>query len=78
MAKERTSVRMQTQIKILPEQVWINRPNEVDIKSIWAVNLHECIDGSQNGFHNGVIKNERESGRAPGRGQNQVGEDLAH
>jgi len=62
----------------LPEQVWINRPNEVDIKSIRAVNSHESIGGSQNGFHNGVIKNERESGRAPGRGQNQVSEDLAH
>lgn len=53
----------------LPEQVWINRPNEVDIKSISAVNSLEGIGGSQNGFHNCDIKNERESGRAPGRSQ---------
>ena len=66
----------------LPEQVWINKPNEVgsgnDSKSISAVNLLDGTAGPKNGFHNCLITNERESGRAPGRGQNQVSDDLAH
>ena len=66
----------------LPEQVWINKPNEVgsgnDSKSIRAVNLLGGTTGPKNGFHNCLITNERESGRAPGRGQNQVSDDLAH
>ena len=66
----------------LPEQVWINKPNEVgsgnDSKSIRAVNLLVGTTGPKNGFHNCLITNERESGRAPGRGQNQVSDDLAH
>ena len=66
----------------LPEQVWINKPSEVgssnDSKSIRAVNLLDGTAGPKNGFHNCLITNERESGRAPGRGQNQVSDDLAH
>ncbi len=66
----------------LPEQVWINKPNEVgsgnDSKSIRAVNLLVGTAGPQNGFHNCLITNARESGRAPGRGQYQVSDDLAH
>ena len=66
----------------LPEQVWINKPSEVgssnDSKSIRAVNLLDGTAGPKNGFHNCLITNERESGRAPGRGQNQVSDDIAH
>ncbi len=66
----------------LPEQVWINKPNEAgsgnDSKSIRAVNLLVGNAGPKNGFHNCVITNERESGKAPGRGQYQVSDDLAH
>ncbi len=66
----------------LPEQVWINKPNEVgsgnDSKSIRVVNLLGGTAGPKNGFHNCLITNERESGRAPGRSQNQVSDDLAH
>ena len=66
----------------LPEQVWINKPNEVgsgnDSKSIRAVNLLVGTTGPKNGFHNWLITNERESGKAPGRGQNQLSDDLAH
>ena len=66
----------------LPERVWINKPSEVgssnDSKSIRAVNLLVGTAGPKNGFHNCLITNERESGKAPGRGQNQVSDDLAH
>ena len=54
----------------LPEQVWINKPNEVgsgnDSKSISAVSLLVGTTGPKNGFHNWLITNERESGKAPG------------
>jgi len=49
-----------------------------DSKSIRAVNLLVGTAGPKNGFPNCLITNERESGRAPGRGQNQVSDDLAH
>ncbi len=66
----------------LPEQVWINKPNEVgsgnDSKSIRAVNLLVGTTGPKNGFHNCLITNERESGRAPSRSQNRVSDGLAH
>ncbi len=58
----------------LPERVWINKPSEVgssnDSKSIRAVNLLVGTAGPKNGFHNCLITNERESGKAPGRDQN--------
>jgi len=63
-------------------RVWINKPNELgsgnDSKSIRDVNLLVGTNGPKNGFHNCLLTNERESGRAPGRGQNQVSDDLAH
>ncbi len=66
----------------LPEQVWINKPNEVgsgnDSKSSKAVNLFVGTTGLENGFQNCLITNERELGKAPGRGQNQESDDLAH
>ena len=66
----------------LPEQVWINKPSEVgsgnDSRSIRAVNLLVGTAGTENGVHNCVITNEREPGRAPGRGQNQESDNLAH
>ncbi len=66
----------------LPEQVWINKPNEVgsgnDSKSIRAVNLLVGTTGPKNGFQNCLITNERESGRAPSRSQNRVSDGLAH
>ena len=66
----------------LPQQVWINKPNEtvvgeptdgsgVAISSVGGLSL-------ENGFHISSISHERESGRDLARGQNQVSDDLAH
>ncbi len=66
----------------LPEQVWINKPKEVglgnNIDVLRAVDLPLGGMELKNAFHNCLITNERESGRAPGRSQNQVSDDLAH
>ena len=66
----------------LPERVWINKPKEVGLGNhidvLGGVNVPVGGVDLKNGFHNCLITNERESGRAPGRGQNQVSDDLAH
>jgi len=66
----------------LPEQVWINKPKEMGLSNnidvLGDVNVPVGGMDLKNDFHNCLITNERELGRAPGRGPNQVSDGLAH
>jgi len=64
----------------LPEQVWINKPKDVDLGNnidvLRTVNLPLGGFEPKNGFHNCLISNDQQSGRHLPMGENDQSDDL--